>query len=226
MAESPEKLVTTTRKVDIQQAQVVPEEPFYWRNDLSLILIHAYNVHKDKFTNVRFRSKVIWDMITEVVVRKMTEQSYSTFPNSKQCEGRWKTMTRIYRKTNDHNNKSGNDRRTCQFMAELDEVYGADRPNVRPVATSSSLGKGNAVQQIEENSENEDVEEGEELVLPKQAIRKRKYTSAATQSTQSVLLWLQSYEQRKEEREEAKMNRLEKMNDKKMSLFEKLIDKL
>ena len=78
-------------------------------------------------------------MITTDVKAEMLKRNLNSFPNEeKQCEGRWKTMTRTFRKTYDHNNKSGNDRRECAFMDELVNAYGADRPNVHLVATSSS----------------------------------------------------------------------------------------
>ena len=56
--------------------------------------------------------------------------------------------------------------------------------------------------------------------------RKRKYTSAITQNTSAILMWLNTYEQKKEERERQNMEKMEKWHQQKMTLFEKLIDKL
>ena len=39
-----------------------------------------------------------------------------------QVEAKWKNITKKYRDVVDHNKISGNDRRTCPFFNELDEV--------------------------------------------------------------------------------------------------------
>ena len=149
-----------------QNDQQVPnEEHFYWKNELSLVLIDAYITHKDKFTNVRYKSKKIWELISEDVRKEMVTRKYTSFPTDRQCDNRWKTMTRTFRKTCDHNNKSGNDRRECPFMDQIAHAYGVDRPNVRPVATSSSLSgtiKNNNSTQLDNSSDDEFDEEEEE----------------------------------------------------------------
>jgi hypothetical protein len=41
------------------------------------------------------------------------------------------------KKTKDHNNKSGNDRKTCAFEKELDIMFEGN-PSIKPAASSSS----------------------------------------------------------------------------------------
>lgn len=53
------------------------------------------------------------------------------------CEGKWKSLTSAYRKTIDHNNRTGSDRRECAFFHALSDVYGY-HPTVHPEATASS----------------------------------------------------------------------------------------
>jgi hypothetical protein len=42
-----------------------------------------------------------------------------------QVPGMWKTLVTALKKTKDHNNKSGNDRKTCAFEKELDIMFEA-----------------------------------------------------------------------------------------------------
>jgi len=44
-----------------------------------------------------------------------------------QCEQKWKNITKVYRDTIDHNNKTGNDRKECPFFKELDEIMVFDQ---------------------------------------------------------------------------------------------------
>ena len=52
-------------------------------------------------------------------------------------QGRWKTLVTGLKKTKDHNNKSGNDRKTCAFEKELDIMFEGN-PSIKPAASSSS----------------------------------------------------------------------------------------
>jgi hypothetical protein len=47
------------------------------------------------------------------ITEKMHKEGY-TF-TWEQVQGRWKTLVTALKKTKDHNNKSGNDRKTCAF---------------------------------------------------------------------------------------------------------------
>ncbi|KAL0098770.1 hypothetical protein PUN28_020726 [Cardiocondyla obscurior] len=59
---------------------------------------------------------------------------------STQCENKWKDIKRKYMETKDHNNKSGNDPKTCKFYEEIEEVLG-EKPCVKPVSIASNLNK-------------------------------------------------------------------------------------
>ena len=60
----------------------------------------------------------------------------------------------------------------------------------------------------------------------KKQTKKRKYNPRANENTRSIISWLESYEEKCREREESNMRRIEAMHAQKMTLFEKLIDKL
>lgn len=54
-------------------------------------------------------------------------------PTIAQVEGKWKTLVTAYRRTRDHNSKSGNNRKECAFQADLDLVLG-DNASSRPAS--------------------------------------------------------------------------------------------
>ncbi|KAG5879792.1 hypothetical protein JTB14_027200 [Gonioctena quinquepunctata] len=56
-----------------------------------------------------------------------------------ECENKLKTLITKYREICDHNNKTGNERKTWKFFKQLEEYIG-DKPNVRPAGKCSSLG--------------------------------------------------------------------------------------
>ena len=67
------------------------------------------------------------------ITEKIHKEGY-TFTG---CKGRWKTLVTALKKTKDHNNKSGNDRKTCGFEKELDIMFEGN-PSIKPAASSSS----------------------------------------------------------------------------------------
>jgi hypothetical protein len=69
------------------------------------------------------------------ITEKMHKEGY-TF-TWEQVQGIWKTLVTALKKTKDHNNKSGNDRKTCAFEKELDIMFEGN-PSIKPAASSSS----------------------------------------------------------------------------------------
>ena len=231
--------------------------PFYWKNDLNKLLIALHTKHADKWTSVRWKKKSVWQMISSEIEEMQKEKGSFDYPSWKQCEGRWKTMNKAYRKTVDHNNRSGNDRKSCPYFEELDALQ-HDRPNVNPVATCSSSGlkrvtKRKREEEVSDDSSEEETQVEDDFgVVPEREtpeaengfeevsgrkkqkrVRKRRYVSSVAQSTNSILNWLQTYEEKKEEREKAKEEREKAKEERKMrehyermELFAKMIDSL
>ena len=72
-------------------------------------------------------------------------------------------MVRQFKKTVDHNNKTGWDRKTCNFYEEFSQIL-LEKPNIVPKLTISSSGLMNRKRPIEEIS----GEEGDENVNDEQ----------------------------------------------------------
>lgn len=43
--------------------------------------------------------------------------------------GKWKTLVAALKRTEDHNNRSGSDNKSCAFQRELDDILGRNQTN-------------------------------------------------------------------------------------------------
>ena len=107
----------------------VPAAPqFMWTVEWTVLLIAVYRENKEKFQDVNWKKKALWKYITEELGRKGRA---GPNPTQAQTEGKWKTPIASYKRTRDHNNKSGNNRKECAFQTQMDDVLG-DCASVSP----------------------------------------------------------------------------------------------
>ena len=84
-----------------------------WSRPEVLFLLSLYKEREHRFKDKKSKKKTLCEEIT----REMREQVYDyTGP---QCETKFKNLKQGYTKTVDHNNKSGNDKKTCPYFKEL-----------------------------------------------------------------------------------------------------------
>lgn len=203
----------TTFTIDLEG--LAKKKGYNWTREETLLLISLYQEKKDLFQNVNYKKKQIWEMIAS----KMSEHGCTARPE--QCEGKWKALTLAFRKCEDHNNQSGNSRRECSFYKELADVYGY-RPNVRPVATSSSSGLGDsqrAPSTSSNNQLNKRSTEGTEERMPK---KKTKRTSTGRETEH----WFKEFMAERRQENERRLERLERQHEEKMGLLSQLLDVL
>ena len=145
-----------------------------------------------------------------------------------QVKGKWGTLIAALKRTNDHNNRSGADKKTCAYQKELEDILQGN-PTIQPVATAgtSILSKGSKRKtdesigplpdlELDENTESE----SDQLQPPKQVKVKRKSGSS------EVLDVLNQYiEEQKKAKEEEKRARMQ-MHEDKMHLFRELINEM
>ena len=185
------------------------------------MLLQIYREHEIKFTDVNYTKKKVWKLIADNMATVLVFKDEHVVPTPLQCENRWKTMTSMFRKTHDHNNISGKERRTCPYYDEMMELYGY-RPNVEPVATCSSTGSGDRVRNLKRvNNEAEDDEPSSSGPPQK---KKRNYTTSSEASSNALLSWLEKQNKKREENESKKLELLERMHNEKMAMMERLID--
>ncbi|XP_033756223.1 uncharacterized protein LOC117338967 [Pecten maximus] len=150
------------------------------------------------------RKKVMWSKIAQC----LRDQGYNFTPD--QVAGRWKTITRAYKNTKDHNNKSGNSRKTYEYDTELDELMG-DCPTVNPPHLQSS--RKSASQTIES-------EECSDTDVESQSPREKKPRKS---NSSEILEFLRLHAAQQKERQKEEGARKEKMHADKLSLLSNLV---
>ena len=91
-------------------------EPYIWKKEVTMTFLISYEKHKPKFINSKYRAKKVWQIIQEDLVKPLKEQKYrGGYPTSAQCQNKWKSLMRGYKKTKLHNKTSGNNRATTDF---------------------------------------------------------------------------------------------------------------
>ena len=167
------------------------------------LLISLRRENDDLFAKGKVRKNVAWQKIAE----KFNLTS-SVKVMGEQCSNKWKKLEEKYKKVKEHNDKTGNDRKECDFQQELEEFFGTD-PKIIPTATVSSLTAKPA-------TGNTSTDDEEELPLascrePPKKKRKRRSKSSATE----MIEFLTEYKEEKRKEEEAKIVLAQKMHNEK-----------
>ncbi|XP_025157658.1 trihelix transcription factor GTL2-like isoform X2 [Harpegnathos saltator] len=162
-----------------------------WKNDNEVrCLINLWQDHQNHFKDMKSRD--VWLMISKELKNSNREWNQKS---PVQCENKWKDIKRKYMETKDHNNKSGNDPKTCKLYEELEEVLG-EQPCVKPITVASNLIKRKRADikakdptYFEEMSEDyESPTEGEEGPLSKKRQRKITKVQRELQDWSTALL--------------------------------------
>ena len=74
---------------------------------------------------------------------------------SEQCANKWQKLEEKFKKTEEHNTKTGREWKTCEFYEELSDCLG-DNPKIIPVTTVSSAKAVASTNQREEASTTDD----------------------------------------------------------------------
>ena len=127
------------------------------------------------------------------------------------CEIKFKNMKRTYISTVDHNNTSGNDRKTCACFDEMNKVFQKDA-RIPPVAVCSSC--AGTKKTAESTSEKDPTcSESENVTLSSK--RKRKKNKASD----DLVSLFKDFTTTGEERERERMQELKDMHTEKMTMM-------
>lgn len=133
-----------------------------------------------------------------------------------QCSNKWKKLEEKFKKVKEHNGKTGNDRKECEFQEELEQFFGTD-PKIIPVATVSSLTANPA-------TGNTSTDEEEELPLASYREPAKKKKRRSKSSATEMIEFLTEYKEEKRKEEEAKIALAQKMHEEKMGIMERFLD--
>ncbi|WAR13555.1 hypothetical protein MAR_027735, partial [Mya arenaria] len=105
---------------------------FIWSTEIVEVLIDLHTEKEELFKKLSVKKICVWKAIAQEI-----NKISSTEVSATQCEQKWKNITKKFRDTIHHNNKSGSDRKECPFYKELQHCYGY-KPNVNPQFTAGS----------------------------------------------------------------------------------------
>lgn len=189
----------------------------------------------EEISNKGITKKKMFKNITE----QLNKQGYGF--SWEQVQGKWKTLVSSFKRTKDHNNKSGNERKTCAFQKELEQILEGN-PSIKPIAISSSSifsvkrksSSDNDDDDDEENNKDEDKSSTEQdekdgkITINSDIIKKARKTNS-TQMVDIMKQYISDQQaEKKIQREERQKIHNEKkdMHKEKMNLFRDLLNQL
>ncbi|TGZ54741.1 hypothetical protein DBV15_12187 [Temnothorax longispinosus] len=116
-------------------------DTYIWSKKKTLLLIRLYKEDKAMFTSGKTKQHSCW----EHIAKKMSENGYN-LPGKKCCT-KFQTLKKTYKQVKDYNNKSGNLRKTWEFLDEMNDLFGT-KPWIQPIAVAGS----NITDELEESS--------------------------------------------------------------------------
>ncbi|XP_018405844.1 PREDICTED: uncharacterized protein LOC108782162 [Cyphomyrmex costatus] len=176
---------------------------YRWTTSCVLLLLQTYKENEEKFTNGKQSQKKTWEEISKILKCKGHNIT------GLMCAAKLRSLKKTYKSIKDHNNKSGNDRKSWQFFEIMDEIFSKKAWCV-PVAIASSSGLSKT-----HEKENNIKSDSECTVEP-------------SRSKQNMSTLLAKRLRQKEEHEEAKKKRHKdrmEMDEKFLSVLEKLANK-
>lgn len=93
----------------ITSLMCISDSMYRWSTAAVLLLLDTYKIFQDKFSSGKYSHKKIWDEISAILVEK------GRTTTGLQCAAKLRSLKKSYKSMKDHNNVSGNDRRTWQF---------------------------------------------------------------------------------------------------------------
>ena len=150
------------------------------------------------FSKGKVRKNVAWKRIAD-----QFNTTSSVKVTGEQCSNKWKKLEEKYKKVTEHNSRTGNDRKECEFQDEMTEFFGSN-PKIVP---------GTA-----DHSDDEDEE------LPRKTPPKKKKRRSSKSSASEIIEFLKEFKDDKRKEELEKMSLSQKMHEEKMSIMNRFLD--
>ena len=179
-----------------------------WTQTYTKLLISLRKEKDDLFSKGKVRKNVAWQRVAE----KFNSIS-QVMVTSEQCSNKWKKLEEKYKKIQEHNGKTGNDRKDMEFYGELSDFFGSD-PKIIPCSTVSSMAD-NPCEGDATSSDEEDAARSE----ASRKKRKRKSKSSASE----MIEFLKEFKEEKQNEEKEKLAALNKMHKEKMDVMNRFL---
>ena len=179
-----------------------------WSDKNTLMLLDLYSQRLSKFEDKTIKRKHLWREVSKVFADKGLRFT------TEQCEGKWKGLMRSYKKYLASKNTTGNNAKQFAYSTEMDDLLG-HRHDIFP----RHLAGNNVPEAVHEPTDDLHVD-ATQAPLPK---KKKKESQ---KEANEILEFLREYTKQKDEREAEKMALYENVQNKKLSLLERLIGSL
>ncbi|XP_067051789.1 uncharacterized protein [Acropora muricata] len=179
-----------------------------WTQTYTKLLISLRKEKDDLFSKGKVRKNIAWQRVAEKF--NSTSEVIVTW---EQCSNEWKKLEERYKKIQEHNGKTGNDRKDMEFSEELSDFFGND-PKIIPCSSVSSMA-ANPCKGDETSSDEKDAARSE---APKKK-RKRKSKSSASE----MIEFLKEFKDDKQKEEKEKLAALNKMHMEKMNVMDRFL---
>ena len=183
-----------------------------WSSQSTKLLISLRKENDSLFTKGKVRKNVAWQRVAA-----QFNATSSVKVTGEQCSNKWKKLEEKFKKTKEQNNKTGNNRKECDFQDELSEFFG-DNPKIIPLATVASLpADGNST---DEDGEDLQAESSSDPAPSKPKKKKRRSKSSASEMIDILV----EFKEEKRKEEEKKVAIIERMHADKMGIMARYLD--
>ncbi|XP_041373355.1 uncharacterized protein LOC121386503 [Gigantopelta aegis] len=215
-----------------------PPSNCYWNRDCSLQLIDLHTRHRALFSDQHYKKKTVWEMVARTMRERGCQYTWH------QVESKWKSMTKKFRDTVDHNERNGHvSIHTCSYFSELAAAYRYKPDVVKmtleaefPNSGAKAVAGGNystATKRPADEVESEDRDEVEEVPKKKKYVcngsvgssgNSRTSSEQSFESTPELFRFLRNLHNDRKRHDAANMTKIENMHKEKMAVFRSFLD--
>ncbi|XP_068720369.1 uncharacterized protein [Montipora capricornis] len=185
-----------------------------WEDSHVKLLISCYKEYKHLFGKGKSTKKEIFGKIAF----SFNKQAPNSLVTGEQCMRKWTKLETKLKEVEDHNSKSGNDKKSMKFQDMMVDCIG-EKKNVKPEVIMESTGED--VGSLSDNSAGGDDTESSGKSVVKQRV-KRKHRSHS--SAAEMLTFLSSYSEKREKNEEEKLKLLKEMKEERNQFLGQLLE--
>ena len=195
-----------------------------WEDQDCKLLMVCWSDHKHLFGG-KTRKKDIFEKIA-----KAFNEKSKRIVSGEQCMRKWNKMVTRQKEIQDHNNKSGNDRKTWKYYEELSQCL-SEEASINPVCTMESsleVQNDNHLEDEELDGNTSDPDStsnvGCSFLTSKKEKKRCRKRPASRSSATEMLKFLKGYCEKREKTKEEKLTQLREMKEEKQQFYNRFFD--
>ncbi|XP_062606717.1 uncharacterized protein LOC134268476 [Saccostrea cucullata] len=183
-----------------------------WTTKEAKALFEMRKEYEEKFGSMKCH-KTLWAQISSSLSKA------GVVASAMQCSNKWKSLKREYKKTIDHNSHTGNEKKTCQFYEDFNEMYG-HRSGTQPEFVMSSRSTEKECRRKSDSHNDESLESPG----PSSTKEKEKKAPKRKGRHDANLEFLEKYAKKQESFQKDRLDLLKEQHVEKMSMMDKLMN--